>query len=213
DEVLAGYLLRAHGAELEPPEADDRVLVGRVLLLAGRTDAAYRRLTGFLADRSMQDAAAWSALGDAAWLIEHPDAANAAYVRALVLDGAEFDVVRLRRADLRARYAALRLAHGKELARELLLPDAFCAGLLSIPPGNRWFEADEIAALLDATHPAGSGTELDRQRRFARLLFADRTAGPAHVDLARREALRELSPAWFARYLAACRAEENVSDR
>src|SRR5690606_20776031 len=42
DEVLAGYLLRAHGAELEPPEADDRVPVGRVLLLAGRTDAAYR---------------------------------------------------------------------------------------------------------------------------------------------------------------------------
>lgn len=204
DEVVARYLARM---DADGPFVDRAASVpwARVQLLVGRLAAARRSLLELV--EQYQRADLWSALGDAALLEGRPVEANAAFVRALVLDPQAVDCFRMQHAALRQCYQELRARHDASSARELLLLGAWIGGLLEIPSGNHWLEmgADAGQPLAD---PADAPARIRHLRRFARLLFADRTAGSANVDLDRREEMAALAPDLFARFIDECRRRE-----
>ena len=196
DQVLARFLIRG---DRDGPFVDRacRMPWARVLLLVGQPVAAHHRLRDLVGTSRRADL--WGAFGDAALLADRPHEANAAFVRALVIDPRSLDCVRLQHTALKACYQRLRLQHGSLAARDLLLPNAWIDGVLQIQVGNRWIEERESMP---------DGSELRPLHRFARLLFADRTAGPGSVDITRREEMAALSPDLFAHYVDACRRRE-----
>lgn len=204
DQVVSRYLMRAeHDGEFVDRAAT--VPWARVLLLVGQPTSAYRSLVGLVPRHPRADLS-W-VLGDAAWLADRPTESNAAFVRALVLDPQAIDCFRLQHTALRKCYEQLREQHDPPTARERLLPIAWIDGTLEITSGNRWLDTTSNAArsLTDSTDAPAEARSL---RRFARLLFADRTAGANHVDIARREEMAELAPELFARYVRECRRRE-----
>lgn len=204
DQVLGRYLARM---DREGPFVDGtgRMPWARVLLIVGRPDDAHRSLVELVARHPRADL--WWALGDAARLVDRAAEANAAFVRALVFDPQAVDCFRLQHVALRRCYQQLRARHDPSSARELLLPSAWIDGVLEIAPGNRWVEA-----ATNADQGLTGSSEVPPQarsmRRFARLLFADRTAGSDNVDIARREEMAALAPDLFVRYVDACRRRE-----
>jgi hypothetical protein len=204
DQVLCRYLARE---DRDGPFVDGagRMPWGRVLLILGRPADAHRSLVELVARHQRADL--WWALGDAALLVDRAAEANAAFVRALVLDPRAVDCFRLRYDALRKCYQELRARHDSSSAREMLLPSAWIAGALEIVPGNRWVEAATNADP-GLTESSGASPEARSMRRFTRLMFADRTAGSNSVDIARREEMATLAPDLFVRYVDACRRRE-----
>lgn len=205
DQVLARYLMRM---DPDGPFVDHAASVpwARVLLLVGQPDVAHRNLAELVALHPRADL--WWALGDAALGVDRETEANAAFVRALVLDPQAVDCFRLQHKALLRCYQQLRERHDGPSAREALLPTAWIDGVLEIPSGNRWFEAAPGADPRRTESTTHSHPATPSLRRFAHLLFADRTAGPGNVDVARREEMACLAPDLFARYFAECQRRE-----
>lgn len=204
DQVVSRYLA---SLERDGPFVDRSSTVpwARVLLLLGQPHSAYRSLVELVARQPRADL--WWALGDAALLVDRATEANAAFVRALVLDPRAIDCFRLQCAALLRCYGQLREQHDPPNARELLLPIAWIDGTLEITPGNRWL--DVASKTFWTELPDADGPSATRNiRQFSRLMFADRTAGSNNVDIARREKMAALAPELFHRYIVECQRRE-----
>lgn len=176
------------------------VPTGVIDLLLGNAAAARNHLLPVLDLGRGDQGSVLGYLGDAAWITERAVEANAFYVRALLHDRGDFDLVRVRHDGLRALHDGLVKTHG-EGARGRLLVEAWLAGVLQILPRNGWLPTAQLDALL-AT--AGG----DPVRTFTLLLYADRTQSDRGTDVERRERMAELWPDAFQRFIATCRTAE-----
>jgi tetratricopeptide (TPR) repeat protein len=204
DETVARYW-RAHPAPSASPFLDsaERIHRGVLDLVLGNAAAARDHLRTTLDAGHGHRADLWAYRGDACVVLQRTAEAHACYTRALLLDPCAVDLQRCRMRPLVDRFTALRERHPEEVARELLLVELWLAGLLSIPAPNTWLSADA-----NARRPAPKSEAVAKYRRFAWLLYLDRSRPPDAVDLARREEMAELDPSLFTRYMQACRERE-----
>jgi tetratricopeptide (TPR) repeat protein len=176
-------------------------------LIENRGTAAREALSDLLADAAHRDSARlWAWLGDACRLLGRNDEAETAYGKALLLHPEAIDWWRLRHLDLAACWQRTRALAGSRAAGRAFVA-AWLEGLITVPPDNSWFTADDIAALTDAAEgtPAANGGD---EARFAILLYLDRTTARHPVDVDRRDRMATLHPELFAQFVAACRARE-----
>lgn len=200
---------RRHGAGGPFLDAGETIHRGVLDLVLGDAAAARAHLSASLQEaRHGWRADLWGYLGDANLLEQRPDEANACYVRGLLLGAAEVDLVRIRLPSLAELHAVLCREHGEDGARELLPVHAWLGGVLAIPPGNGWLDG-RWARLLVRAAAGPDAAPRERWRRFALLLYLDRSAARGSVDLARREELAALDPVLFGRYMERCRAIEH----
>lgn len=203
DQSLARQALRAR-----PPgpflDAGETVHLGALHLVLGRAAAARELLLETLARGHRARADLWGTLGDACTLAERPEEASACYARALVIAASDVDLHRLRDERLMALFRALREGHPDSVARELLLPEAWLAGALEIPPGNGGIDAALARELLAATADPGPSPER-RLRRFSLLLYRDRSREPGEANVDEREEMAELDAGLFGRFMEECR--------
>lgn len=203
DRALARFgLRRAQDGFLD---GDRLVPRGALLLVEDRPAAAQRELTALIGEHPARaDILGYAA--DAAWLVDRADLAHERMTRALLLDPSRVDLERQRRPDLAALWRELRAAYPEPLARARLFPEAWLRGLLSIPPGNAWLDTDLSRAAALARGRDKSSEEA-RLRRFALLLYRDRTRPRGTVSLEEREELAELEPELFRRMIERVRRE------
>ena len=199
DRAVARWLAkhRPTGAFLDP---EGCVPTGLVDLLLDNGNAARTNLLAVLDQGHGAHAAVLGYLGCAAWLTERREEANAFYLRALLHDRGDFDLVRVRHEGLRQLHDRLTKEHGAA-ARGRLLVEAWLAGTLQIPARNGWLPPAQLATQLAA---AGD----DHVREFTLLLHADRTDAERPTDVERRERMAAAWPDAFARFMAVCRADE-----
>jgi hypothetical protein len=175
-------------------------------LVLGDAAIAWHHLHASLEAGHADRADLWGYFGDA-WLLRgRLEEANAAYVRALVLDAGAVDLVRLRSEPLRRLHEELRASVDAERARQTLLVRAWARGVLQILPGNDWLEG-RTAGLLARAEADPASPPARRSRRFALLFYLDRTDS-GQLDVARREAMAALDPRLFAEFMTACRERE-----
>ncbi len=205
DQALARHALRSASGPVFLDRAR-RVHRGALLLVLGRAAEAHSILRETVqADGSRADH--WGYLGDACWLTERAEEANACWVRALFLSAGEADLFRARYPRLGALYDELPREHPPESARELVPIHAWLEGVLAIPPENGWLEEHLSRLRLAATADPEAPLE-QRIRRFALLLYQDRSRPRGECDLAEREEMRALAPELFERYIERCRVLE-----
>lgn len=190
----------AAGPFLDPAHRVPRAVTS---LIAGDATGARTQLLDLLAGGAGVRAELWAYLGDANWRLERADDAVACYVRALLLDAARVDLWRTAHGALRATFLRLCAEQGEPAARDLLFAHAWLEGLLHIPAGNRWLEPRQLPPA-SAAEPA---------RRFAQLLYLDRSATRGDTDLERREEMAALLPALFERYMRVCSTREDHGRR
>jgi len=212
DRSLARHaVLRADGGTVFL-DAGETVHRGALHLVLDRSAAARAELRATLEAGHRGRADLWAYLGDACMLEERADEANAAYVRALVLSAADVDLYRIRAPRLAELHATLRATLPDAVARESLLTHAWLERVLAIPTENEWLDEGQVAAVLAEPADAGAPAER-RQRRFARLVYADRSRAPGAVDLEEREEMLALDAELFRRYVAACERGEGGATR
>jgi hypothetical protein len=179
-------------------DREERVHVGALSLVLRRDSEALALLRESLASGHDGRADLWACCADALVAAERPDEANAAYVRALLLSAQDVDLLRLRNPELTALHAELLEHHPEPVARELLLVHAWLAGILTIPPENVWLDRHlsrlHLAAALRPDSPPAH-----RFRRFALLLYLDRSRPPGSFDESEREEMQGLAPELFER--------------
>lgn len=201
EQALARFIVRRGMAQTGYVDASETVPAALVALVLGDAASAHAALRDLLSQGRGDRPELWGWFGDAAVLVGRGDEAKAAWVRALVLSAGRADLWRCRLAGLQAALAQLRRRLPLDAAREVLLAEAWLQGALAIPAGNRWLEPARVRELV-AGAPAGAGdAAVLRFRRFSRLLYVDRSAGPGAVDLRRREEMQALTPEHFARYV------------
>jgi hypothetical protein len=176
------------------------VHLGALLLVLRRDSEALALLRDSLASGHDHRADLWACCADALAAAERPDEANAAYVRALLLSARDVDLFRTRHAALVALHDELLGLHPPASARELLLVHAWLAGHLAIPPENGWLER-HLSRLQLAAAPRPDAPDEQRYRRFALLLYLDRSRPPGRWDEAEREEMQALAPQLFERVL------------
>jgi hypothetical protein len=129
---------------------------------------------------------------------EAEDAASC-YARALALDARRVDLVRCRDERLVGLYARLCQEHGERLGREVLLPEAWLAGIVEVVCDREWL-AKARGQLGRRAEVSAAADPAERARRFAVWLYLDR-ATPEECDAERREEMAELCPELFARVI------------
>ena len=72
--------------------------------------------------------------------------------------------------------------------------------MLTVPPENEWLRPASLA---------GGAC----QRRFARLLYLDRSRPPGAADVAEREEMQLIDPDLFRRFIDACAKSERAATR
>jgi hypothetical protein len=206
DETVARYWRRLGSAEpfLDPGR---RVHRGVLDLVLGDGSAARFHLEASLRDGLEHRGDLWCRLGDAMMLLDRADEANACYVRALLLSATGVDLLRTRLRPLAAIHAELRRVLPEERARELLFVEAWLRGVLDVPPENCWLDG-QMAQLEARSAADPTSAPPKRHRRFAWLLYLDRSQPSARVELVRREAMAALDPDLFARFLGECERRE-----
>lgn len=210
DETIARYW-RGHGEPCASAagflDRDQRVHRGILDLVLGHAATARRQLASSLDSGLWQRADLWACLGDACLALERGVEANACYVRALLVSAAGVDLMRTRFDRIRQLHDELCRAHPEKCALELLLVEGWLQGAIEIPPENGWL--DGHVSKLHARAQAGPGSAPEeRYRRFALLLYLDRSEAPGHADLPLREEMAALCPDLFERYMHECRTRE-----
>jgi hypothetical protein len=207
DAVIARLALARGGPPGAFLDGAKRVHRGALLLVANRAQEAIGLLRESLAEGCDGRADVWGYFADACHALERADEANAGYVRALLLGAGEADLHRLRHARLRSLLDELRARHPEEEARELLVVHAWLEGTLAVPPENGWLDRHlSRLRLANTARPGASAAE--RARRFALLLYLDRSRRPGDFDECAREELRALAPELFERVLGRMRLLE-----
>ncbi len=212
DLAVARCAVRVHDGRAPFIDPAQRLHFGSVLLVLDRAEAAreWLRSTLFAEGRGFSARAdLWGYLGDACTLVEREREAQAAYVRALVVDPQAVDLRRLRHGGLRHAWQDLR-GTGPDAARGRLLVSAWRCGVLDFPRGD-----DTLAHLRGPLREGAlqgadaDAPEAERHRRFGVLAYVDRSlpAGqPPDVDA--RAAMQDLDATLFAEYMrAVARAE------
>ncbi|MFQ5506308.1 MAG: hypothetical protein ACE5F1_16185, partial [Planctomycetota bacterium] len=97
--------------------------------------------------------------------------------------------------------------HPERHARELVLVHAWCLELLEIPAENAWLDG-QIGQLRARARADPGSPPAQRYRRFALLLYLDRSRAPGRVDLAQRREMAALDVELFERYMNECRKRE-----
>lgn len=205
DETIARYWRRSAASAASFLDAAERVHRGVLELVLGNATAARDHLRATLQSGHRHRADLWAYRGDACIVLLRTGEAHACYTRALLLDAREVDLLRCRMRPLVDALAALREHHPEAVARELLLIELWLAGRLGIPALNSWLAAED-AGMRRESPPESAAVA--KYRRFAWLLYLDRSSAPGTVDIARREEMASLDPALFARYMQACRERE-----
>lgn len=206
DRALAGFGLRgSQGAFLD---AGGLVPRGALLLARDRAEEAWRGLRA-LADEHPDRGDVLGYAADAARLVGRHEQANELLVRALVADPERVDLARTRWPGLGAVMEELRAGEQEGSARARLFPEAWIRGMLDVPPENGWLDlrTDRLAALA----PSGATHRTARLRRFALLLYQDRSRPAGDVDLEAREELAGLDPELFRRVMERLRDREHRS--
>jgi tetratricopeptide (TPR) repeat protein len=197
DLVIARRALRSTTARAFL-DREECVHVGALLLVLRRDSEALDLLRESLGSGHDDRADLWACCADALAAAERSDEANAAYVRALLLSAQDVDLFRLRSPALAALHGELLLHHTAASARELLFVQAWLRGHLAIPPDNGWLDRHLSRLHLAAVARPDSPPE-QRHRRFALLLYLDRSRPPGRCDEADREEMQALAPELFAR--------------
>jgi hypothetical protein len=210
DETLARYWQR-HGSARGFIDGDERLHRGLLDLIRGDAITAWRQLSASVAGRHGDRADLWGYRGDAAVELGRSGETSGCYVRALLLspgteapDGvARFDLVRCRLRPLIDSYRDLCRSHPDDCARELLLVRAWLEGTLTIPANNGWIDERRFDA-----RRRSDAAPWGRYRRFAQLLYTNRSLPPGIVGLAQREEMAALHRGWFDAYMTRCREVE-----
>jgi hypothetical protein len=197
DNVIARQALQRSAARAFL-DREERVHLGALLLVLRRDSEALALLRETLAPGHDDRADLWACFADALAAAERTDEANAASVRALLLSSQDVDLFRSRNPALTALYDELSLHHPAPVARELLLVHAWLDGTLAIPPENGWLDR-HISRLHIAASACPDSPPEQRYRRFALLLYLDRSRPPGRCDEAEREEMQTLAPELFAR--------------
>jgi len=179
-------------------DREERVHLGALLLVLRRDSEALALLRESITHGHDERADLWACCADALVAAGRLDEANAAYVRALLLSAQEVDLFRLRHGALAALHDELSLQHPAADARELLLVHAWLAGQLTIPAENAWLDR-HLSRLHLAAAARPDSPPAQRFRRFALLLYLDRSRPPGHCDESEREEMQGLAPELFAR--------------
>lgn len=207
DRVIARWWLERNGRARGFVGEGRRLHCGALLLVLGKAGDALPLLRESLAAGLDERAELWGYFADACVACERLEEANGGYVRALLLSAREADLHRLRHPRLAALLDELRSAHAEDEARELLLTHAWLEGTLTIPPENGWLEG-HLSRLQLASPPRASPSAEQRFRRFALLLYLDRSLPRGTYDEGRREEMQALSPELFERFLSRVRDSE-----
>jgi len=208
DQALARRALRAEHEAAAFLDSTERVHRGALLLVLGRAGEAAAILRESVNAGHDGRADLWAYLGDACFLTERAEEANAAYVRALFLSARDADLFRIRQPRLAALYEELWREHPQDAARELVPIHAWLEGTLVIPPENGWLDPHLSRLRLAAAVRTDSPLE-QRLRRFALLLYEDRSRPRGEYDVTEREEMRALPPELFERYMERCRKIES----
>jgi hypothetical protein len=207
DKTIARHDRRS-GCSTAFVDGDARVHRAVLHLILGEPEAARAGLIASLQGSCQDRADLWGYRGDAAWASDLAGEANACYVRGLLLAASDVDLWRIRHRDLAHLYGELAALHGAGAARELLLVHGWLRGLLDIPPDNDWLDGQ--LARLEARARTGPDTPQQRWRRFALLLYLDRSRPVGRCDERQREEMLALDGELFARYLARCQERERA---
>ena len=202
DETIARYWTRCGSAALFLDDGE-RVHRGVLDLVLGDAGEAHRSLRASLDGGHPNRADLWCYLGDASHELGRTAEANACYVRALILRAADVDLFRTKMQPLVQIHAELRRRIPESSARELLVVHAWLEGSLHIPPQNGWLDREDLQ--LARVDEDSIRWPADRHRRFARLLYLDRSLPRGQVDMAQREEMAALDRDLFARYMQKCR--------
>ena len=206
DEALARQARRIEGAPGSFLDAAQTVHRGALRLALGNSLVARDLLLETLTSGHRDRADLWGYLADACLLEERGEDANACYVRALVISARDVDFFRIRDPRLARLCEDLLGAHPEDVAREIVLPHAWLAGVVSIPAGNDWIPADLLGALLETPDRGPAADE----RRYARLLYRDRSMPPGEYSEEAREEMRSLAPDLFRRFVQECGKRERA---
>ncbi len=201
DQAIARFGLRVGRGRFLDPE--QRVPLAALRLVLRRTDGTRRELSRLLAEAPDRPDL-WGVHGDACLLDERADEANESYVRALLLGAARVDLFRLRENRLRLLLAELRAGNEDACSRELLFVHAWLRGILAVPANNGWLDA-QTPRLRAHTAIRGTPDPASRARRFALLLYLDRSRKPGDCEVAEREEMQALDPELFERFVAVLR--------
>jgi hypothetical protein len=211
EQALARHGLHRAGARVFL-DAGELLHVGALLVVLGRWAEAHGLLHETFTERHDDRADLWRAFADACQGCERAEEANAAYVRALLLDPAAADLERLRHPRLRFLLDELRAGHAEPEARALLLVHAWLAGILAIPPENGWLER-HASRLLSSTRLGPAADAVARARRFALLLYLEASRRPGDYDEDARAEMAALDPTLFRRVLERLRTASERATR
>ncbi len=207
DQAIARRAVRAERGANPFLDPGERVHLGAPLLVLGRAGEAAAILRESVHAAHDGRADLWGYLGDACWLTERAEEANTCYVRAFFLSARDVDLFRVRQPQLARLAAELLREHPEDVARELLPIHAWLEGALVIPAENGWLESHLSRLRLAATVRAESPPD-QFLRRFALLLYEDRSRPRGEYDVAEREEMRALASELFERYMERCRSIE-----
>ena len=204
DETVACYC-RRHGSAADFVDDEARLHRGVLDLIRGDAVAAWRHLSASLAGGHGDRADLWGYRGDAACELGRTGEVSACYVRGLLLSAGstgevfgvgQVDLSRCRLQPLVRTYQTLCRRYPEDCARELLLVHAWLEGLLTIPAQNGWLDERKFGGPVG---PAAAPRE--RYRRFARLLYSNRSLPRGSVGMAQREEMAGLDRVLFGQYM------------
>ena len=183
-------------------DAEQTVPSPRVALLRGDARVARAGCEELLGAGHGDHAGLWFDHADACWLEQRRGEANASYVRALLLGARDGHAYRCRCEPLRGLWLSLvGGARGFAAAADLLLAEAWIAGVLTIAPGNGWLSAAQRRLVHERSEQSPAW-------RFSTRVYLDRSAGAGNCDVESREEMAVLLPDLFARFVAAVAARQ-----
>ena len=200
DQVLAHQGLQRMDRSRVFLDGEERVHRGVLLLVRGSFPPAMALLRETLAQGRDGRADLWWSLAEACLKCDRSDDANAAYVRALLLDPQAVDLHRSQHVRLTSLLDELRASRDEQEARGLLLVHAWLEGILSIPPENSWLER-HLSRLHLATALRSGATPAERARRFAWLLYLECSRRPGDFEESARDEMKALAPELFERVM------------
>lgn len=213
DRILARHVLRTWDGRRAFHDPGCRLPYGALLLVEPEAERARQSLLDALGPASAaagRRADLWGYLGDACLLLVRLGEANAAYVRALVIEPWRVDLHRTRAEALRSLHGRLTADRPFEEAVGLLLAAAWIEGAVRIEPGNAWLAGEK--GRLRERGPEGARTSAAwRAGRFSLLPFLDRSLPAGRADRAAREEMQALEPELFARFMGRLRDLEETA--
>lgn len=203
----------AHWADSFLPDStaymdrEERIHRGNVLMKTRQFQNAQKHILESLTNGYTGRSDLWAYYGDACYSLNRAHEAQAAYIKALLLDPHRIDYFRMAHPEIKRQLSSLGEEMDERSAQALLLFKCWSAGCLSIPRRNSddVEESDLIDRLIN-TEPAD---EQERLHLFSSCLYYDQIQPKDRIHIDLREKMKTLDPERFGIFLNILQAREN----